>query len=215
MKAKQNSRPELLARGAQGIFKNILFIFSSHSSSRGLHGASIVPSMEPSFITIAEACDRTGKSASTIRRFIKSITDEDDHVDRSAIEPSPKKVAVFKKKDENFTWRIREDLIAIHFNGAQVQEKKSKVEPSDGILNILQHELELKNSQIEKQWEVIHALNDRLREGNMLMGSLQKRLSLPSESSAETVVDATPSQSSKEAVNAGSTSKRRMLWWRK
>lgn len=134
--------------------------------------------MTATFLTITEAAERTGRSESTIRRIIRSIADSKAHADRSAIEPSPAEVAAFKKKGENFTWRIREEVVMREFAAAQKTDKKAKVESGE-ILSLLQRELDLKNKQIEKQWDVIQSLNDRLREGNILMGSLQQRLALP------------------------------------
>lgn len=169
----------------------------------------MVPSMNSStFLTIAEACERTGRSASTIRRLIKSIADKDTHADRSAIVPTVKEVAALKRKGENFTWHIREDVLLREFKGALKEAKKEVSEAKGDIFSILQKELELKNQQIEKQWEVIHALNDRLREGNILMGSLQKRLGPPQpEAAPEEVVEtsavASSAEPSKKATRRG------------
>lgn len=177
-------------------------------------------SMKTPFMTIAEACEKTGRSASTIRRLIKSIADDDKHADRAAIEPSPKEVAAYKKKSENFTWRIREDVLLREFKGALKEAKKEVSEAKGDILDILQNELHLKNQQIEKQWEVIHALNDRLREGNILMGSLQKRLALPMADAQESqVVDSPATESSMETATVASGArkqapkKKRILRW--
>lgn len=175
-----------------------------------------MPSMETPFLTIAESCDKTGRSASTIRRLIKSIADDDAHADRAAVEPTPKEVAAFKKKGENFTWRIREDVLLREFKGALKEAKKEVSEAKSDILSILQKELDLKNQQIEKQWEVIHALNDRLREGNILMGSLQKRLALPaSDAGADNVVESPAVKASAEAPKraSGKAQKKRLLGW--
>lgn len=153
--------------------------------------------MSTTFLTISEAAEKTGRSLSTIRRLIKGIADDDKHADRSAVQPSPKEVAVFKKKDENFAWKIREDVLLREFQGALKEAKKEVSEAKSDILSILQNELNLKNQQIEKQWEVISALNERLREGNILMGSLQKRLALPeARETQQDVVDTTPIPSS-------------------
>ncbi len=138
-----------------------------------------VAAMDSPTLTIAEASAKTGRSASTIRRLIHTITEANNHADRNGIEPKPKEVAVLKKRGENFTWKIREDVLMKNFEKAQMENKKVMHYDQKDILQILKGELELKNQQIEKQWEVIHALNDRLREGNILMGSLQQRLALP------------------------------------
>jgi hypothetical protein len=138
--------------------------------------------MDTPLLTIAEAAAETGRSASTIRRIIRTITDASKHPDRNGIEPLEPAVEALKKKGENFTWKIRKDVLLKHCPPAQKEDKNtehSASSPHGDILQILERELAIKNQQIEKQWEVIHSLNDRLREGNILMGSLQKRLSLP------------------------------------
>ncbi len=181
-----------------------------NASRRGM-----VPSMEPTFLTIAEAIEQTGRSASTIRRIIRTIADDATHPNRDGVQPSVKEVAAFKKKGENFTWLIRADLLTQESSSALPKKKKSPSEVSPDILSILNRELELKSQQIEKQWEVIHALNDRLREGNILMGSLQKRLAPPSESdyvrsgaSDETVVE---SAAVKPSVDASTKPKKKLF----
>jgi len=148
-------------------------------------------------LTINEAVNKTKRSSSTIRRVIRSITDPPSHPDRSGVEPTPRAVEAFKKKGENFTWKIREDILLKNLSSAQREEEKPATNSSSkmekGILHILRHELDLKNRQIEKQWDVIQSLNDRLREGNILMGSLQQRLALPQVDSPPPVTVDAPS----------------------
>jgi hypothetical protein len=171
----------------------------------------MVPSMETTYLTIAEAVAKTGRSASTIRRVIHAITKGDDHPDRAAVQPSPEEVEIAKQKGETFTWRIREDLLLRDAAPAAPAGMKKKLAPSGDILNVLQSELELKNRQIEKQWEVIHALNERLREGNILMGSLQKRLGPPEPAVSEPVMTAAVADSSMVASEV--PSKKGFLAW--
>lgn len=175
--------------------------------------------MDTPFLTIAEAVEKTGRSASTIRRLIRIITTAPDHPDRAAVEPSTQEVAAFKEKGANFTWKIREDIVLREFSSAPKEEKKkvSSDLPSN-VFNILEKELELKNQQIEKQWEVIHALNDRLREGNILMGSLQKQLAAPPANPAvqavvETVTAKNVEDTVKGTKKAPKTSKKGFLSW--
>lgn len=160
--------------------------------------------MGHSFLTIFEATKRTGRSLSTIRRLIHVITEDPKHPDRNSIEPTVAAVQALRKKGENFAWRIREDVLMKYFAGALGEEKKSDSPMTGDMLSIIQRELDLKNQQIEKQWEVIASLNERLREGNILMGSLQKRLSLPqAQSPVERVVDAaTVSPTPKKTAHA-------------
>jgi len=174
------------------------------ASRRGM-----VPSMDTPFLSIAEAIEQTGKSASTIRRIIRTIADDATHADREGVQPSVKEVIAFKKKGENFAWKIREDILIRNSDSAPTKKKKTGPDVSPDILTILNKELDLKNHQIEKQWEVIHALNDRLREGNILMGSLQKRLGPPLDmQGAETVVE---SSITKPSENASTPQKRKLF----
>ena len=46
------------------------------------------------------------------------------------------------------------------------------------VIDMLQRELEIKNKQIETQNELLKGLSERLREGNILMGTLQQQLAL-------------------------------------
>lgn len=162
--------------------------------------------MEAPFVSIAEAAAKTGRSESTIRRIIKSIVRSPAHADRAAVLPTPKEVSELKKKGENFGWKIREDVLMAHIERAQKEEKKSEpVHGKEDVLTILSRELELKNKQIEKQWEVIHSLNERLREGNILMGSLQQRLALPHPEAAPSGSSSPSSAPSTEASKEAST----------
>lgn len=165
------------------------------------------------YLTITEAVKKTQRSSSTIRRIIRSITDHPSHADRSGIEPTLKAVEAFKKKGENFTWTIREDVLIKHLPSAPAAADlgsdlvgKSSTKSSSGmekaVFEILKNELALKNQQIEKQWEVIQSLNDRLREGNILMGSLQQRLALPVTESPAPVVEAASTEASMEVKRA-------------
>lgn len=145
--------------------------------------------MEPTFLSLSEAAQLSNKSPSTIRRVVHSITTAKDHPDRQGIEPNPGEVATFKKKGENFAWKISKEVLEKHLKSALKEEQKMMRKQSGDlpkdVLQILQRELEIKSAQIEKQWEVIGALNERLREGNILMGSLQQRLALPTAESAK------------------------------
>ncbi len=164
--------------------------------------------METSMLTIAEAAEKTGRSGSTIRRIIHTITEASSHPDRTGIVPTVKQVEAFKKKGENFTWKIREDLLMKHTERALKEAKK----PSTGreeIVYMLQRELTLKNQQIEKQFEVIQSLNERIREGNILMGSLQQHLALPQAAAAKTPAAAAAAAPSSAKPSATASAKRK------
>ena len=158
--------------------------------------------MTTPLLTIAEAATKTGRSASTIRRLIHTISESPAHPDRPLLQPTVKQVEAFKKKGENFTWKIAEEVVMRNFESAQMEGKKLKTYSGNDVLQILRGELDLKNRQIEKQLEVIQSLNERLREGNILMGSLQQRLALPESTQAsEQAVDASSTVPSAEGMH--------------
>ena len=150
-----------------------------------------------SFLTVKEAATLTGKSPSSIRRVIYPIIRDDNHADRGQIAPTVDEVTQLRMKGENFAWRISEELLR---REVPVETEK----PTDGdrgnsqprtagdteLLAMLRRELDIKNQQItqqsemlSKQMELISGLSERLREGNILIGSLQKQHTLADGSS--------------------------------
>lgn len=144
------------------------------------------------FLTVKEAARSTGKSPSSIRRIIYPILETENHPDRPQIQPSREDVQQFRIKGENFAWRISEELLRRAVPLESVSEKwtdkssaRSLNDSESELLAILRRELDIKNQQITqqsdmlaKQMELIDGLSERLREGNILIGSLQQQLVL-------------------------------------
>ena len=155
----------------------------------------------PHFLTVKEAAKLTGKSPSSIRRILYPILKRDKHPDRSHIEPDVATAKTLRVKGENFAWKVSEELLRREIPEG---EEKAKVEPKFGpvggdqspvIIEMLRKELDIKNRQIETQNDLLKGLTERLREGNILMGSLQQQLALTDGSS----------RNKSEAIEAEST----------
>ena len=145
------------------------------------------------FLTVKNAAIQFKKSPSSIRRIIYPILEDDKHPDRHYIEPTPEEATALRLKAEGFAWRISEELLTREIPPESVSEKATGSEPerdlgggSGELLEMLRQELAIKNQQItqqsdliSKQMELIGGLSERLREGNILMGSLQQQLKLP------------------------------------
>jgi len=145
-----------------------------------------------SFLTVKDAAQRTGKSPSSIRRIIYPIIHDDKHPDRTHIQPSVEEALQLRMKGDNFAWRLSEELLRREVPldaGAEKNNSgstvKSTAQGDAGLLDMLRRELDIKNQQITqhgqligKQMELISGLSERLREGNILIGSLQQRLAL-------------------------------------
>lgn len=140
------------------------------------------------FLTIKEASDRTGRSVSTIRRLVRDIVTEDSHSDRNQVHPTVAEVKKLQGQEVQFAWKLSEELLIRSFGPLDVTQKQSpeQGEGMEKVLTMLKEELQskerqlvAKDSQIEKLGTIIGSLNDRLREGNVLMASLQQQLQLP------------------------------------
>lgn len=143
------------------------------------------------FLTVKDAARLTGKSPSSIRRIIYPIIHDDSHADRTHIEPSVEEVRKLRMQGENFAWRLSKELLDRELPPTQPGEKIERHDHSSTphaeaeLIAMLRRELEIKNQQIAqhsemlgKQMELISGLSERLREGNVLIGSLQQRLAL-------------------------------------
>lgn len=167
--------------------------------------------MMPTFLTVKEAATLTGKSASSIRRVIYPVIQGKNHLDRQHIEPTEDDATKLRLKGENFAWRISEELLRREVpvgsakpTGEERHDSQPRTAGDVELLAMLRRELDIKNQQItqqaemlSKQMELISGLSERLREGNILIGSLQKQLALPDgiHRSESDVVDAKSSTS--------------------
>ena len=164
----------------------------------------------PTFLTMKEAATIVGKSPSSIRRVIYPIIEDDKHADRKHIRPTVDEVAKLRVKGENFAWRVSEDFLRREVPIGDASSKPGSSSHgatasagSDALIEMLRKELDIKNHQItqqsemlSKQIELISGLSERLREGNILIGSLQQQLALPdgNDRQSSDVVDAKSSE---------------------
>ncbi|MEQ1849227.1 MAG: hypothetical protein ABL890_01410 [Candidatus Peribacteraceae bacterium] len=136
------------------------------------------------FMTVREASTLVGMSPSSVRRVIYPILEKDTHPDRSLISPTVSEAKKLRIAGHNFAWKISKELLMRQMQSEKrtnaTREKNDRKSSGDAsIIDILQRELEIKNKQIEQQNDVIRGLSERVREGNILMASLQKHLALP------------------------------------
>ncbi len=151
----------------------------------------------PTFVTVKEAAKLTGKSPSSIRRVIYPIIHGKNHADRQHIEPTEDDATKLRVKGENFAWRISEELLRREVpieTAKPADDERVDSQPRTAgdveLLTMLRRELDIKNQQItqqsemlSKQMELVSGLSERLREGNILIGSLQKQLAITDGSS--------------------------------
>ena len=154
------------------------------------------------FLTVNAAATFSNRSPSSVRRIIYPILEHKKHPDRHHIEPDVATAKSLRMKGENFAWKISEELLrrVMKEEGPKAHaESKSTVkgapDQSTAIIEILRKQLDIKDQQISAQNDVIKGLSERVREGNILMGSLQQQLSLTDGSSRgkSDVVESEPS----------------------
>jgi len=180
-------------------------------------------------LTIREVAEKTGHSSHKIRRLIKAIADQAAHPDRLHIEPSADDVDRLTAEGVQFTWRVTEELVRRELGETVATPANEKAGPSSGrgeaadFLNLLQRVTDAKEQaearlfeQLRVKDEQIAALNDRLRESNILMKSLQ--MQLPEASKVPTsVVDAAKSTSPKrpeKSKTSATKAAKRGVWAR-
>ena len=175
------------------------------------------------FLTVKEAAKLIGKSPSSVRRILYPILEDKKHPDRSHIEPDVETAKTLRMKGENFAWKISEELLRreIPEGGASKnsEPKSSSQNGSDQsavIVEILRKQLDIKDQQISAQNDVIKGLSERVREGNILMGSLQQQLSPPEGSNrnkSNVVTAEQPNQTSKEGSESLTSKPSKKTHW--
>jgi hypothetical protein len=143
-------------------------------------------------LTIREAADATGHSTHKIRRLIKAIADDPKHPDRSHVEPNPIDVERLLSEGVQFTWRISEESVRRQLGDTPppMASRESGAAESGEMFALLQRamaakdsaeaklfdQLKTKDDQIAGLQQTVTSLNERLRESNVLMASVQRQL---------------------------------------
>lgn len=165
------------------------------------------------FLTVKEATELVGKSESTIKRLLREIVKDEDHADRTAIQPTAQELSKKRDAGEPYIWRIERQFLLKSFP-VDPAEKSSAAGGGDSaakavpIIEVLNQQLLSKDRQIgvlEKQLdrkdEQIANQNERMHESNVLMRELQARLAI---TASATVTDNDPVvMATKDAAEKG------------
>jgi hypothetical protein len=186
-------------------------------------GTYLPHSSMSTFLTVKEAAKLVGKSPSSIRRILYPILEDNRHPDRHHIEPDIATAKSLRVKGENFAWKISEELLRREMPEGESKPGSDSKSSShneddhgDAIIEILRSQLTIKDQQIAAANQVIKGLSERVREGNILMGSLQQQLAPPDQTNRnkKDVVDTnTPSGKSEKGSDAPNESPKNTLWW--
>ncbi len=142
-------------------------------------------------LSVSEAREFIGKSESTIKRLLREIVADPQHVDRLFILPSAEEVERRKAAKEPYVWKIDRQFLLRRFPQEDAAESGGVTDGGpvmthvELVMQVLQEQLKSKDEQmrtLEKQLDrkddQIASLNERMRESNVLMRELQQRLAI-------------------------------------
>ena len=120
------------------------------------------------FLTISEAEKFTGKSRSTLRRFIDNIVKAENSPDRPLLQPTPEEVIGFHEQSQPFAWKISEELLRRQFlkpenSDGSNQAKGSEAPPesdSSRLVTVLEKSVAMLERELNEQNNQIAALNE-------------------------------------------------------
>ena len=177
--------------------------------------------MSDRFLTISEAEEFTGKSRSTLRRFIDGIVKAGNSPDRQLLKPTPEEAAVLREQNQPFAWKVSEELLRRQFMKPEetpaAAEKGNDVPMGDSsrLVAVLEKSVSMLERELAEKNGQIAAMNERLRESNVLLKDLQQRVALPPPpaqpaplvDAAQRPIDVTP-----QSVGEPAKPKKRSFW---
>jgi len=122
---------------------------------------------EKKFLSVPESCLLTGKSESTIKRFLQKNFKNDKSKDSSKTIQNIKK----EKAQNGFYWFVEEKFLLKNF---PIVEEEKNTEGNE-MIEFLKEQLENKDEQMQKKDEQISQLLERQRESNILLKNSQEK----------------------------------------
>lgn len=193
----------------------------SHDLLTGVHRRTVRPvsptPMTDRYLTISDAEKFTGKSRSTLRRFLDSIVKQDDAPDRHLILPTVEEVTALRQQNQPFSWKLSEELLRRQFLKSDETEPSPVGEgsgsPTEGeanrLITVLEKSIALLERELGEKNTQMAAMNERLRESNILMKDLQARLALPAANPQDATITTEANRTQPETAKAN----RRSFGW--
>ena len=141
---------------------------------------SFPKTMSTEFLSLKDAEAFTGKSRSTLRRFVEAITRTENHLDRHLIEPSIDEVQQLHAANNPFAWRINRDLLEREFRKQGIEAGKPAGESPSGaspeLVKLLQQSIDMLREELVEKNKQIGQFQERQRESNLLIQQANERL---------------------------------------
>ena len=136
--------------------------------------------MNEQFLSLKEAAEHTGKSRSSLRRFVEKITKADDHVDRTMIQPDVEAVAKLHAESHPFSWKVNVALLDREYpkQGTGTNDTTSSSPSSSANDELLSQTISMLKTELEAKNKQIAQFQERQRETNVLLQQTTEKLML-------------------------------------
>lgn len=177
--------------------------------------------MTQRFLSLKEAEEFTGKSRSSLRRFVEAITKADNHPDRKYLDPSVERVAELHASNHPFSWRISQELLDREFS-KQGSTNASQTTTDDSTTNkfisLLEETVNMLNTELAQKNKQIAEFQERQRETNILLQQTTEKLVMLTEGNRRKVttndeaITISPKETGDSTIDSNATSKPKSLW---
>lgn len=175
--------------------------------------------MTDEFLSLKEAEKHTGKSRSTLRRFVVSITKQDDHADRKLIQPTVEKVKKLHSENHPFSWMVSVELLDREFSkqGSPVMENPSQNSSSNEMVGLLKQTIAMLEKELNEKNSQIAQFQISQHETNVLIQQNTETLKLlTGATKSNEAVTVSTSAKTEEGINhSQSTKRKRKSFWQR
>ena len=176
--------------------------------------------MTQRFLSLKEAEEFTGKSRSSLRRFVEAITKTDNHPDRKYLDPSIERVAELHAANHPFSWRISQELLEREFKkeGSVSAKESADDTTTNKVISLLEETVNMLNTELAQKNKQIAEFQERQRETNILLQQTTEKLVMLTEgnrrkpTSSDDAITISPKETGESTNDSKATSKTKSLW---
>jgi hypothetical protein len=177
--------------------------------------------MTQRFLSLKEAEEFTGKSRSSLRRFVEAITKADNHPDRKYLDPSVDRVAELHASNHPFSWRISQELLEREFKkegSSSTSQSTTDDSTTNKVISLLEETVNMLNTELAQKNKQIEAFQERQRETNILLQQTTEKLVVLTEgnrrktSASDEAITISPKETEDSTNDSKATSKPKSLW---
>ena len=177
--------------------------------------------MTQRFLSLKEAEAFTGKSRSSLRRFVEAITKADNHPDRKYLDPSVERVTELHASSHPFSWRISQELLEREFSkqgSPSTSQSTTDDSTTNKFISLLEETVNMLNTELAQKNKQIAEFQERQRETNFLLQQTTEKLVMLTEGSrrktntSDEAITISPRETGDSTDDSKATSKPKSLW---